>query len=289
MLKIRVADINIAIEPIDKDFFSRRFKEYICDFNKADLNIKLILTDKISLPTGEINILSDKTTELRINDNIKCRYIRDIDTKEIYSATYSNKTHSDIYIELLSSYSHPLFSLTDLEYTKTSFLLSNKLSYIGNNLLFHGSAIDYRGQGIIFTAPSGTGKSTHTSLWKKIFGDAVTIINDDKPIIKSLDESIFMYGSPWSGSTDINTNKKVPLKAIVVLRRGDENKIRRLSPNESIRYLMQETTRPIQEKDIIISIVDMIDQILTKIPIYFLECNTDTSAAITVKKELFGE
>ena len=69
-----------------------------------------------------------------------------------------------------------------------------------NILLFHGSAIAVDGEGYLFTAHSGTGKSTHTRLWKQIFGDRAVMVNDDKPFLELTGNGVILHGSPWSGN-----------------------------------------------------------------------------------------
>ena len=79
------------------------------------------------------------------------------------------------------------------------------------------------GAAYLFTAPSGTGKSTHTRLWREVFGDRVWMINDDKPMLRISENLVTAYGTPWNGKHHISRNASAPLKAIVQLNRGKEN------------------------------------------------------------------
>ena len=72
-----------------------------------------------------------------------------------------------------------------------------------DGFFFHSSALALDGEGYLFTALSGTGKSTHTRNWRKLFGERVTMINDDKPIIRRIDGRFFVCGTPWMGKSDI--------------------------------------------------------------------------------------
>ena len=80
-----------------------------------------------------------------------------------------------------------------------------------NTLLFHGSAIAVDGEGYLFTAHSGTGKSTHTRLWMQAFGNRAVMVNDDKPFLQLDEDRVWLCGSPWSGKHGLDANIRVPL------------------------------------------------------------------------------
>ena len=84
-------------------------------------------------------------------------------------------------------------------------------------LMIHGSAIIADGQAYLFTARSGTGKSTHTRLWCELLGSRARILNDDKPFIRPTGNGAIAYGSPWSGNENPGKNTSAPLKAIIKL------------------------------------------------------------------------
>lgn len=88
-----------------------------------------------------------------------------------------------------------------------------------DTLLFHGSCISVDSKAYLFTAKSGTGKSTHTQLWKKWFGERAVFINDDKPLLKISAQGVTVYGTPWDGKHHRSTNTSCPLKAVCI---GDE-------------------------------------------------------------------
>ena len=143
-------------------------------------------------------------------------------------------------------------------------------------LLFHGSALAMDGQGYIFTAPSGTGKSTHARLWREHFGERVTMVNDDKPFLKIGDSSVTVYGSPWDGKHRLSKNTSVPLKAIAILERAEQNSIERVEPSEAVIKLLQQSYR---EEDME-KIFPLVLRLAELVPIYRLRCNMDPEAAI---------
>ena len=107
-----------------------------------------------------------------------------------------------------------------------------------NVLALHGSALCMDGEAIIFTAKSGTGKSTHTRFWRETFGDRVWMINDDKPMIRLKNGSARVYGTPWDGKHRLSRNASAPLRAIVKLERAEENHIEPMDRADAFQLLM---------------------------------------------------
>ena len=152
-------------------------------------------------------------------------------------------------------------------------------------MVLHGSCIAYNGKAIIFSAPSGTGKSTHTELWKKYYPETIHI-NDDTPVLR-LDnpDEVLACGSPWSGKTRLNTNISVPLAAIVFLEQGKENCISSLSKIEAIGRVLGEA-RKIPFRHAMMEAAELCGQLLERVPVYRLSCDISREAVETVRKEL---
>lgn len=137
-------------------------------------------------------------------------------------------------------------------------------------LLLHGSAVAVEGQGYLFTADCGTGKSTHTRLWREVFGSRAVMVNDDKPFVQLTEHGAFLHGSPWSGKHGLDTNVTVPLKGICILRRGTENRIWDISPEEAASMLRKQCNAPDSP------LVDRLGEI---VPLWQMECTKDPRAA----------
>lgn len=145
-------------------------------------------------------------------------------------------------------------------------------------LLIHGSCVCKDGVGYLFTAKSGTGKSTHTRLWRKVFKDCY-MINDDKPLIRYKNNQFYIYGTPWNGKHKLSTNTCVPLKAICVLTRGEMNKIYPLDSNEAFINLYTQIYK-MDDTDKVSKTFELINKIMEKVSLYKLECNMEDDAAI---------
>lgn len=111
-------------------------------------------------------------------------------------------------------------------------------------ILMHGSTVAVDGKAYLFTAPCGTGKSTHTRLWREVFGARAVMVNDDKPFLRFVDGVILAYGSPWCGKHGLGNNVCFPLKGICILSRGRENVIRRADPASVLEFLESQCLPP---------------------------------------------
>lgn len=147
-----------------------------------------------------------------------------------------------------------------------------------DRLLVHGAAIEYKGKGFLFTAPSGTGKSTHIRLWRQYIGKDVGIVNGDKPIIDLSGEVPLICGSPWAGKESWQRPVQVPLEAIVCLQRGASDTICRVSPDQWLIPLMGQIYRP-HNAEALRRTLDLTDRLLRSVSVYRLEC-TPTEAAV---------
>ena len=145
-------------------------------------------------------------------------------------------------------------------------------------LLFHGSVIAVDGAGYLFTAKSGTGKSTHTRLWRELLGSRAVMINDDKPFLQITQEEVLVHGSAWMGKHGLGTKMAVPLKAICVLERGEENAIGRIPAKEAVFMLLQQSSRP-QNGAKLPKYLELIDKIAASVTFYRMQCNMELEAA----------
>lgn len=145
-----------------------------------------------------------------------------------------------------------------------------------NRILMHGASITYNDRAYLFTAPSGTGKSTHIRLWKKFLGDDVKIVNGDKPFI-SLDDVPLIYGSPWAGKENWHRNCSAPLDGICFLQRGTENSICKIEASECLPLLFKQVYLPSDSYAAGLTL-ELLDILLKKVPLYILTCDISENA-----------
>ncbi len=152
-------------------------------------------------------------------------------------------------------------------------------------MVLHSSCIARNGKAVLFSAPSGTGKSTHTGLWRERYPDTY-YINDDTPILR-LDKpgEVWACGSPWSGKEHLNRNVQVPLSGIVFLEQGKNNTITPLSKAEAMGRLLGEC-RKIPFCGAMQEAAELCGRLIERVPIYRLSCDISYEAVETVRKEL---
>ena len=121
-------------------------------------------------------------------------------------------------------------------------LICNKALDFGV-FMMHGATVAVNGGAYLFSAPSGTGKTTHIRLWLENLPEAY-VVNGDKPFLRVTEEGVLACGSPWCGKESLGRNTQVPLKAIVFMERGGENSIRKVPFKEVFPRLLQQVYRP---------------------------------------------
>lgn len=145
-------------------------------------------------------------------------------------------------------------------------------------ILFHSSAIEVDGKAYLFTAPSGTGKSTHARLWREMLGEKAVMINDDKPILKVENGKVTVFGTPYDGKGHLSTNKSAPVAGICFLSQAKENKIERIPAKLALPKLLSQTYRP-KDSAPLKEIVSLVVAVSASIPVYHLACNISEEAA----------
>lgn len=146
-----------------------------------------------------------------------------------------------------------------------------------DTMLIHGSCVAVDGVGYLFTAASGTGKSTHTRLWREVFGPRAVMVNDDKPLVTVTEKGAIIHGTPWNGKHHLGENISVPLKAICVLNRGEENRIEKTEFLKAYPVLMGQTYRPKDEPSFL-KTLDLLEKLGKNIDIYSFSCNMEREA-----------
>ena len=141
----------------------------------------------------------------------------------------------------------------------------------------HASAVVYEGEAYLFSAPSGTGKSTHTAFWQKLFPGSY-ILNDDKPVICPQQGRITAWGTPFAGKTDLQVNREVPLRGICFLKQGSANQIRQVTEDEALALMLNNTYRPRRSEEMN-RLLDMMEQTVTQINVYEMNCTREAQAA----------
>lgn len=182
---------------------------------------------------------------------------------------------------------HPTLSDDDCEYMGTGGSFYKELLKF-DGFMLHSSAVVMDGKAYLFSANPGTGKSTHSELWLKVFGDRAYILNDDKPALRLIDGVWHACGTPWSGKNDISSNTCVPVGGICMLFRGETNQITPYTGKDAIFDLFVQTNRPKAMENRII-LLDLLDKLFRQVPVWKLHCNMDPEAAVVSYEAMSGK
>ena len=153
-----------------------------------------------------------------------------------------------------------------------------------NAFLLHASFIDHEGGAILFTAPSETGKSTQAQLWCEHAG--AELINGDRAAVRIAEGTVMACGAPYSGSSPVRRNAKLPLRAIVVLGQAPENKIARLRGVRAFRAVLEGCTVNVWDRSDVELVTRTLTEVITRVPVYHLACTPDVRAVELLKQTM---
>lgn len=151
-------------------------------------------------------------------------------------------------------------------------------------LLLHSSVVKLKEHTILFSGPSGVGKSTQANLWKTYMG--AEIVNGDRCVIKRKDDTFWGCGSPWCGTSGIYSKEKAPIKGIFILKQASENRVRRLGI-EAFKELYSQCIVNLWNRDFMEEITVLLSGLLENVPVYELACRPDQAAVELAYHTLF--
>ena len=180
---------------------------------------------------------------------------------------------------------YPGYSAPELESTAIYRKIAAKLPEY-DAFVFHGSAVAVGDRAYLFTAKSGTGKTTHTRLWLKNIADSY-VVNGDKPIIRLIDNTAYVCGTPWMGKEGYGCNRVVPLAAVCLIDRGQSNRIERVEFQRVYPRLIGQSYRP-ENGALVVKTVRLLERLGRYVPIYELACNMEDEAAFVAFEGICG-
>ncbi len=145
-------------------------------------------------------------------------------------------------------------------------------------VLIHSAVVAVDGEAYVFMAKSGVGKSTHLRQWLSHFGERAMIVNGDKPMYSFVGDTLMVHGSPWKGKEGWGQNIAMPVKALCLLERGEQNEICRATQGEAVSKLFHQILVPSDVEELAV-FMPMINRIITEVPFYRLRCTISEEAA----------
>lgn len=282
MKKINVAGLTIEIIH-NKSLTLDKFKPFLYFGEQTpDITVNVIGCKYIQRPQGKM-ILDEKfkwVKNLEEKSNLYVYLCKEEPEDIAYLLNVNNEWNKACIM-----YKEPDFNAESAVTGPLSEILFRNRLLFNKGLVLHASAVQCEGKGILFSAPSETGKTTQANLWCKEMG--ATLINNDRPAVKVIGSEVYVYGTPWSGDIAECNNSYAPLTAIVMLEQSTENSICKLNINEAILKLMPRCFLPYYDSYLMNIAIDNLESIMKKIPIYLLKCRPDREAVELVYKTIW--
>ena len=283
---LRIADLTFNIDSYPDALTKSQFKAYETEYADApDVSVVCEFTDK-EITEPDCPKLTDKEEINWYSPGDGKYYITFYDfVNGVYCARvyYDNESRQAQVM---------VYDVRNKYGVDDSVVLYNVLERVfrlalvfNGGFVIHASSIIHDGFGLAFSAESGTGKSTHTGLWLSTY-PGTYILNDDAPALRYHDGQWRIYGTPWAGTTGINVNASAPLKAVVFLERGEDNKIRTCSALEGIKRLFEAIIHPVSDEMVNI-VLSNVSGFITSSSMCVLNCNMTEDAPKTVKEYLY--
>lgn len=285
MFKYEIAKIKISLEVFDDELIKSRMSAYEADFSGTpDLTIKIVKADSIAHDENYKIIGASTFRGFGLHNGNYGIFDMLDSPKNLSAALYIDESCSTVL-----GYVKDIQDLGGASIGVRAFnMIGDAVKYAvikRNGFVFHSSTIKYREKGVLFSADSGTGKSTHTGLWRKYYPNEVETINDDTPIIRFIEDKAYVFGSPWSGKTDLNNNVFAPLCNIVFLERGLENSLQKLNFTEAFqRFSRQSFIMPFAP--LYHEYLKTAEKVLKETDMIILKCNISKDAVDTIKKHV---
>ncbi|MGE4320058.1 MAG: hypothetical protein AB7E61_01260 [Acholeplasmataceae bacterium] len=277
---LKFGNVVIKYTFFDESYFGDTLKQY-------ETNEKAMFDIQIKYE----HILKDENITFKYR-GLESFYLCD---EEMTINHYHDQTYEVITEALIFDFNaKQAFIKIDPTYVKDinmqSYILSGiafmEVALAFNNIPIHGSAISYQNQGMIFSAPSGTGKSTQRTLWQTYLNDQIIVINDDKPMIYK-NHQFMVTSMPFSGKSKMSTHIEVPLKAIIFLKQASKPKIQKLDDIHAVKYMLENVYRP-AHKTHYEWLLTMIHMLLEEVDIYLLEATKEKDTFDILYDTLFG-
>ena len=275
----RIADLVIAIDAVAGMPRMSNFEPFACQPAQPDISYRVHTYAPADSPVPD-----EQALELVSADMVNRTYLADgrmykrVAMREgdarcmWFVQTLGQWSQADVYIPHDWLDYHGFGNVLSMEKTILPF----------GGLMLHCALIEYEGRGIVFSAPSQTGKSTQASLWEKHRG--ARTLNGDRAVLRATEDGIFAYGSPWAGSSDLYIDRRVPLRAVIMLEQAKENRIRTLSHAEGLGLFVQQSSLPLWEPELFEAGMRTLEKIITGVPMGMLSCLPDAGAVECVAK-----
>jgi len=287
-----ISGYTIGLSDFPEYMIWDRFNEFTCPAATPQMTFTVISKDN-----GEISTLPDGA-QLLVESSLNRTFKLDGSTHflhtqgEVVSSIIVNDDYSKCILNIEPAFysRHSDFeqqtSINCEIVTEIRKILTGRLA-LDRGLCIHSCVINFEGKGVLFSAVTKTGKSTHAHLWQELF-PGTEIINGDNGFCRVLDGCPFVFGAPWCGDSNEYMNKTLPVRAIVFIERAAENSIEKLGALDAFMRLSARCYMPFWDKALVTKTMDTVEYMTREVACYLLRCQPHRDAVRIAHHELFG-
>lgn len=281
-IQLGIAGVDIQIQTEQLIYITEEFEPFLDEIaeiqaTENSILVKISSVERLPETFGE-KICEKSNFYVYVQNGILFRYYNDFETKTPYAC---NRLQNDCMEVVYLKEEEARLQTCSSCFLHMAF---EELLLRKNRMIFHSSCITTDQGGILFSGPSGIGKSTQADLWKEYEGS--TIINGDRTILYQKNGIWMASGSPYAGSSGYYVNKQIPVRAIVMLEQATECKVRRLKPAEAFRNLYAGMIVNSWNVEYVSHICDFCQLLAMEVPIYHMACTPDETAIAVLKEAL---
>lgn len=277
----KVAGMVIRVIVPDEYAFSETvlLQKYAVKECKHMYTMKFCVSEELPKPLGKCTY-KEAGLQIHLNGEVQMCYKGAVQTSvsNAYLCIVRKGTCSIVHVKK-SSVHNEITSKIVLNAMELEHLIA-----VNKGVVLHASYIEWQDSSILFTAPSGTGKSTQADLWCAYAG--AKLINGDRAAVLIKENGIMAAGIPFSGSSGVGENKTFPLKAIVYLAKNEVNQLEKLQGITGFRRVWEGCSVNVWNKEDVVQTMETVDKIVSEIPVYLLRCRKDESAVAVLREEL---
>lgn len=272
-------DIQIDI-PDDKMYENERWLGEFASTMADDAHcFRFHIADTLETPKGEC-VFQDGSLIIYKHAQGHIRYIGTV--KNGWNQAYMRAEHCgrDHAVQLLNTrFTRQVSVNTVMNALAVEHLVAGNGGFVS-----HCSYIERKGKAILFTAPSGTGKSTQADLWNQL--RETEIVNGDRAVVRIVDGEVIAEGIPFAGSSKYCKNRSLPLQAIVYLAQAPETTIRRMKGYEAFKRIWEGVSVNTWDPEDMALVSSAVEKTAKSVPVYYMPCTPDESAVIALERSL---
>lgn len=270
---LKIANIVISLEADNINRTNKKMRVFETKEPAAEMKISYIQAKELELPENYVSFDETmKWSKGNQEDSANTLYICGNNADEVIYQVAADSDWKEVMVTSNLCERKPVNTFMN---SIGEIAFRNRILF-HDGLVIHGSAIECENKGIIFSGPSGTGKSTQSRLWRKY--KKAEMINDDRPALRVIEGASYVFGTMWNGSSKKCTNKSAPLAAIVLLQQNAENKIERLADDEAVKRLMPRSFLPYNNEENMGRALKNLEKIVSVTPVFLLKCRPDREA-----------